>query len=149
MPWYSPTALTRSPLSSMPRRFATHTSDRVKQDDSEARNRSVGCGPVSVPPESAGSSTTISNPPASLTARIPPAHRVLTVRTFNMGTYPFPGTLAAKERNAARKHSIGAVATPAPICPMPDVACRIPVVTFGVVFNSTTRRTSTPTGVPR
>ena len=56
---------------------------------------------------------------------------------------------SANIRSAARKHSIGAVATPAPICPTPDVACRIPVVTLGVVFSSTTRRTSTPIGVPR
>jgi hypothetical protein len=48
----------------------------------------------------------------------------------------------------AVKHSIGAVATPAPTCPEPSEACRIPVVTFGVMPSSTTLRASTPSGVP-
>jgi len=46
------------------------------------------------------------------------------------------------------KQSIGAVATPAPIWPIPVLACRMPVLTFGVIPSSATYRTSTPTGVP-
>ena len=132
----------------MPRLFATKANARAMQDATDASSRSVGCGPVSVPPESRGSSTTISNPPASTTARIPPVHRVLTVRSAIICPHA-SGRPGASARSAARKHSIGAVATPAPIWPMPELACRIPVVTFGVVSSSTTRRTSTPTGVPR
>ena len=40
------------------------------------------------------------------------------------------------------------MATPAPTCPTPECAARMPVVTLGVIPSSTTARTSTPTGVP-
>src|SRR6516225_11813733 len=44
----------------------------------EARKYSVGIGPVPVPPERAGSSTTRSNPPAATVHRQPPSHRATT-----------------------------------------------------------------------
>src|SRR3954469_3526626 len=56
---------------------------------------------------------------------------------------------ASRASRAARKQASGASATPAPIWPLPSELCRIPVVTFGVMPCSTTRRTSTPSGVPR
>src|SRR3954447_21953356 len=56
---------------------------------------------------------------------------------------------ASRSSRAARKQPSGASATPAPIWPLPSELCRIPVVTFGVMPCSTTRRTSTPSGVPR
>ena len=46
------------------------------------------------------------------------------------------------------KHSAGARATPAPTWPDPSETWRIPVLTAGVMEVSTTRRTSTPRGVP-
>src|SRR4051794_13407290 len=56
---------------------------------------------------------------------------------------------ASRSSRAARKQPSGASTTPAPIWPLPSELCRIPVVTFGVMPCSTTRRTSTPSGGPR
>ena len=66
----------------MPRFLATNAIDKAMQDAMDTSSRSVGCGPVSVPPRVAGSSTAISKPPTSETARLPPVQRVSTVRSI-------------------------------------------------------------------
>src|SRR5262245_51433707 len=58
-------------------------------------------------------------------------------------------SLRSSAITASTKHASGAVATPAPICPVPAVAWSTPVVILGVTPSSTTRRASTPSGVPR
>src|SRR5689334_17136551 len=80
-PSYVPTARTRSPASSTPRRRATWANAKVRHEATDASSRSVGWGPVSVPPADSGSSTTMSNSPASTTARMPPSQRATTVRS--------------------------------------------------------------------
>src|SRR6266498_1453567 len=52
----------------------------VKQEATEARNRSVGWGPRLPPPTSMGSSTSIVNAPASTEQCQPPRHRPVTLR---------------------------------------------------------------------
>src|SRR5690349_5890506 len=47
------------------------------------------------------------------------------------------------------KHSSGARAIPAPICPMPGRRCAIPVLITGRMPVSITRRASMAVGVPR
>jgi hypothetical protein len=56
---------------------------------------------------------------------------------------------SSRARRASWKQRRGARAMPAPIWPWPVVAWRMPVLTAGVIWVSTTLRRSTPTGVPR
>ncbi len=66
------------------------------------------------------------------------------------GRSPLSGRAFDREpASAARKHSTGATATPAPTWPLPSETWRMPVLIRGVMPVSTTRRTSTAIGVPR
>jgi len=49
-----------------------------------ASRYSVGIGPLPVPPEPGGSSTTRSNPPASTRQRQPPSNRATTELVFGL-----------------------------------------------------------------
>src|SRR5262245_45957152 len=107
-PSYSPRTRTLTSASSNPRLRTACTTASAKHAPSEASSNSVGVGPVSVPPDSVGSSTSTSKSRIGTLHRYPPSHEaVISSMATESSSSAVPGPLSTSLPERVRAVNVG------------------------------------------